>query len=384
MLAFAIRIAVIFSSQTTFLFILMPQYLSSSGIEIYKISYLFGLTKFVKILSTFPFGYMFDKKPKLTLFISILLKFIATILLFFVSIEKNLITIIVAILIGLSQGAIFIKTDTFVYNYLKDINKVDLFPKYISVYYLLSNIIYTAIIFSSGIILGKSNYNIIFILSSIIIILSGIALHFTPNYKIERNRANIKDIKNLINQNNLLKMLVSLSILKAIVWQIPKLISIIIQKHNNIDMSMTNILSLLNLAIIIGCSISMIRIIKDVKKIVKIILFLIGSLILSALIFDSMFKIIIPVIIINLVYSTLEVSLERKIDIALPQNTRGTFFSISVIIMTLIQMFIFFIFGKLLENNIDYSITLSIILVPIFLFYLFFYKTINKKLSFYF
>ena len=132
--------------------------------------------------------------------INFLLGRLADIIAMFLLLNPTFQNLVLAMIIfGFSQGTIYGKYTSFIYNSLSASNKLNIFTKIASFYYFIFDISLSFMSFASALLLKKYDYNVLIYISIVMKIVSFVAiLYFIPNYKnsnlMQFKSASIKEI----------------------------------------------------------------------------------------------------------------------------------------------------------------------------------------------
>lgn len=373
---------------TSLISCVMIPYTKSLGMLPMQISVIITTKRLVRLFGDAFFGLLFDRfGAKIVFLIGRVMKLFCYFILFKYS---SFYMICVSMVIyGLAEGTIQGKVSSFIYNNLKANDKLYFFSKAMSLYYLFIDGHLALMKFLAGILLKQYGYNLI-INISIIMNLCSIIMIFLM---IPNNRQNnleqfvsksfldiLKTIKLIIKQDRIIIYIIAIyGILVFFAWQFGSIASMVML---DMGVSATNITwfgGIINICSIVGTIIS--YSLKDTLKLKNVcfILMAILSFGLISAISYNMYLFCIFMMIIDMMYVVLEVSIEKNLEIFSDKHIRGTAISLALIctnfIATIANLFIGFV-----AQYVNYKIGLTLIMFSLFTLFLFFsYKIIKYK-----
>ena len=180
---FFLSITTLFSVlNTSLICMVMVPFFKDNGMLPMQLSIILLAKKIVKLFSDSFFGILFDKYgAKYVFLIGRLIK-LGSYFVLYLAAPKLIFFVIAMVLDGLSYSAIHGKVSVFIYNNLSINNKINLYNRVVSAYYLLSNLLIALMSFSAGVLLKQYGYNLLIQISIITNILSLSLLFFIKNY----------------------------------------------------------------------------------------------------------------------------------------------------------------------------------------------------------
>ena len=362
------------------------QYFKDSGVLPLQLSIIIISKRILRLFCDILFGLIFDRFGAKTVFIlGRILKLTSYFVLLFFPVFEGF--IIAMLLDGASYSSIYGKISSYIYNNLSVRRKLRLFPKAMSMYYFCTEATVATMTFFSGLLLKIYGYNILIYISILTNVFSIILLiKFIPNNNskifIKYQAKSIKNIfltlKNVIKYEPKFLYLIGLyGISSFLAWQFNSISTLIF-----IDMgvSSANIAfcgAILKTVMCIGALLSMIFFSKGIeisKCTIYLFIVLLFGTITTCCYSKYLFYIFCLLIVSS--YTTIEVSIERKLEHYSDKTIRGTAVSLAMTFCSLVSIFSNLIVGFIAQKN-DYKTALLFLMLTltIFVTYLFFKLT---------
>lgn len=360
---------------TSLICCVLIQYFKDNGMLPLQLSIIIISKRILRLFCDTFFGIIFDRfGAKIVFLLGRLLKLTSYfILLYF----PTFFGFIIAMLLdGASYSSIYGKISSYIYNNLSARRKLKLFPRAMSLYYFCTNMTTSMMSFFAGILLLSSyKYNIIIYISILTNILSiCILIHFIPSRKISDLKFTNKSYKDIFvalkilltqQKSGFLSLICFYGIISFMAWQFCSISSLIL-----LDMGITSAQlaicgSVLKFTMSIGALMSFFMFTHGIKIrscVVLLTLILLFGII-SAIIYRPIIFYIFCITIV-LVYTLIEVSIERKIEYFSVKTIRGTIISIATTFCSLIaissNLFVGFI-----AQHYSYKLSLTLLLSSI-------------------
>lgn len=353
-----------------------------------QISILVTIKRLIRLVSDVFFGFIFDLfGAKIVFTIGRFLKLSSYIILL---LQPSFLTLCFAMVIyGFSEGTIQGKVSSFIYNNLKANNHLSLFSKAISMYYLVIDLHIALFSFLAGILLKHYGYNVVIYISIITNIISiGLILKLIPN-KSENNlhqfiSKSFKDIlqtlRFVVGQHNLFVYLIAMyGILVFFAWQFGSIASMVL-----LDMGMTGTgIAMLGSAVKICMAIGTLIPILIIKHTISLsnvsnILFFIISIGFISSITYNIYLFCIFMLLCDLFYVLIEVSLEKNLENLSDNTIRGTAISLAMTFANIVAG-VANLFIGIVAQYLNYRIALFAIMFIMFLSIVFLTFIVHKK-----
>ncbi len=376
---------------TSLISCVMIPYTKSLGMLPMQISIIITTKRLIRLFGDALFGILFDRfGAKIVFLIGRTMKLLCYfILLKYSSFQMICLSMVIY---GLAEGTIQGKVSSFIYNNLKANDKLYFFSKAMSLYYLFIDGHLALMKFLAGILLKQYGYNVIINVSIIMNLCSIIMIFFMIPSNKQNNLEQfvsksfldiLKTIKFIIKQDKIVIYIIAIyGILVFFAWQFGSIASMVML---DMGVSATNITwfgGIINICSIVGTVIS--YSLKDVLKLKNVCFILISilSLGLISAISYNMYLFCIFMILIDMLYVVLEVSIEKNLEVFSDKHIRGTAISLALIctnfIATIANLFIGFV-----AQYFNYKFGLILIILSLFIIFLFFsYKIIKYKKSY--
>lgn len=392
---FFLSITTLFSVLNTSLIcmVLVP-FFKDNGMLPMQLSIILLAKKIVKLFSDSFFGILFDKYgAKYVFLIGRLIK-LGSYFILYLATPKLIFFVIAMVLDGLSYSAIHGKVSVFIYNNLSINNKINLYNRVVSAYYLLSNLLIALMSFSAGVLLKQYGYNLLIQISIITNILSLSLLFFIKNYshnaREQTDNANNKkckkqpSIKTIINnvkimlkeQPIFLYLVVFYSIVNFMSWQFGSIASLILLDMGLSPIKLATAGAGLKIFMSIGCCLPIFALHNGIKinKCLNIFTIIILLGVLTSLIYSPVIMICFMYVMV-LLYATLQTSIEKTMDKISNIDIRATAISMATTLCTMITIISISLTGLIAEY---FSYQASFIVIALLL--LCFIVIIRKKI----
>ncbi len=373
---------------TTMISCMIIPYSKHLGMLPLQISIIAVSKRIVRIAGDGLMGLIFDRFGAKTLFIiGRLIKLARYIVLLY---SKTFIWLCIAMIIhGLSEGTIQGKVSSFVYNNLRANGKISFFPRAMSIYYFVINGYIGLINFVASALLNMYDYDILIKVSIAINIVSiYLLVSLIPNnsqnnldqFISKSFKEILKTTSVVVKNNNIVLYIIAIyGILVFFAWQFGSVASMIL-----LDMGMTAsdialIASVVRMCTVVGSIISIyfFKSALSVDKIVICILALVAFGTVSAVVYDT-YTFCAFMMLINLCYVFLEVSLEKNLEQFSNKTVRGTVISFAMICGNLVAVVANLVVGFIAKYA---SYRASIISILVVIFILIFCLLSNLKLE---
>ena len=284
------------------------------------------------------------------------------------------------VLDGLSYSAIHGKVSVFIYNNLSINNKINLYNRVVSAYYLLSNLLIALMSFSAGVLLKQYGYNLLIQISIITNILSLSLLFFIKNYSHNNTREQTDNtnnkkckkqpsIKTIINnikimlkeQPVFLYLVVFYSIVNFLSWQFGSIASLVLL---DMGLSPTNLATAgagLKIFMSIGCCLPIFVLHNGIKIKQCLNLFISIAIlgIITSIIYSKYMMIFFMYFMVSL-YAVIQTSIEKTMDKISNIEIRATAISMATTLCTMITIISISLTGLIAEY---FSYKLSFIII---------------------
>ena len=383
---FFLSITTLFSVlNTSLICMVMVPFFKENGMLPMQLSIILLAKKIVKLFSDSFFGILFDKYgAKYVFLIGRLIK-LGSYFVLYLAAPKLIFFVIAMVLDGLSYSAIHGKVSVFIYNNLSINNKINLYNRVVSAYYLLSNLLIALMSFSAGVLLKQYGYNLLIQISIITNILSLSLLFFIKNYSHNNTREQTDNtnnkkckkqpsIKTIINnvkimlkeQPIFLYLVVFYSIVNFMSWQFGSMASLILLDMGLSPTKLATAGAGLKIFMSIGCCLPIFLLHNGIKinKCLNIFTIIILLGVLTSLIYSPVIMICFMYVMV-LLYATLQTSVEKTMDKISNIEIRATAISMATTLCTMITIISISLTGLIAEYfsyKLSFFITMSLLL----------------------
>ena len=384
---FFLSITTLFSVLNTSLIcmVLVP-FFKDNGMLPMQLSIILLAKKIVKLFSDSFFGILFDKYGAKYVFLTGRLIKLGSYFVLYLATPKLIFFVIAMVLDGLSYSAIHGKVSVFIYNNLSINNKINLYNRVVSAYYLLSNLLIALMSFSAGVLLKQYGYNLLIQISIITNILSLSLLFFIKNYSHNNTREQTDNtnnkkckkqpsIKTIINnikimlkeQPVFLYLVVFYSIVNFLSWQFGSIASLVLL---DMGLSPTNLATAgagLKIFMSIGCCLPIFVLNNGIKIKQCLNLFISIAIlgIITSIIYSKYMMIFFMYFMVSL-YAVIQTSIEKTMDKISNIEIRATAISMATTLCTMITIISISLTGIIAEYK---SYQLSFIIITSLLLY---------------
>ena len=384
---FFLSITTLFSVlNTSLICMVMVPFFKDNGMLPMQLSIILLAKKIVKLFSDSFFGILFDKYgAKYVFLIGRLIK-LGSYFVLYLATPKLIFFVIAMVLDGLSYSAIHGKVSVFIYNNLSINNKINLYNRVVSAYYLLSNLLIALMSFSAGVLLKQYGYNLLIQISIITNILSLSLLFFIKNYSHNNTREQTDNtnnkkckkqpsIKTIINnikimlkeQPVFLYLVVFYSIVNFLSWQFGSIASLVLL---DMGLSPTNLATAgagLKIFMSIGCCLPIFVLNNGIKIKQCLNLFISIAIlgIITSIIYSKYMMIFFMYFMVSL-YAVIQTSIEKTMDKISNIEIRATAISMATTLCTMITIISISLTGIIAEYK---SYQLSFIIITSLLLY---------------
>ena len=384
---FFLSITTLFSVlNTSLICMVMVPFFKDNGMLPMQLSIILLAKKIVKLFSDSFFGILFDKYgAKYVFLIGRLIK-LGSYFVLYLATPKLIFFVIAMVLDGLSYSAIHGKVSVFIYNNLSINNKINLYNRVVSAYYLLSNLLIALMSFSAGVLLKQYGYNLLIQISIITNILSLSLLFFIKNYSHNNTREQTDNtnnkkckkqpsMKTIINnikimlkeQPVFLYLVVFYSIVNFLSWQFGSIASLVLL---DMGLSPTNLATAgagLKIFMSIGCCLPIFVLHNGIKIKQCLNLFISIAIlgIITSIIYSKYMMIFFMCFMVSL-YAVIQTSIEKTMDKISNIEIRATAISMATTLCTMITIISISLTGIIAEYK---SYQLSFIIIMSLLLY---------------
>lgn len=367
--------------------VLIP-YFKISGMLPFQISILVTVKRLVRIGGDMFFGIIFDRfGAKVVFLVGRVMKFASYCILLY---KPSFFTLCLSMVIyGLSEGTIQGKVSSFIYNNLKANDKLSSFSKAMSYYYLVIDIHIAFLSFLTGVLLKKYDYNVIIYVSmvmnvfSILLILKLIPSNSQNNLNqfVSKSFVDVlKTLKDVIKNNNLFLYIILLyGVLVFFSWQFGSIASMVLLDMGMDGTGVAMIGSAVKICMAIGTFIPIIVIKKtlSLKEVSLAVLLLVSFGLISSITYN-IYIFCAFMLLFDIFYVVLEVSLEKNLEGVSNKTIRGTAISLAMTFCNIVAVITNLIVG-FIAQYMYYKIALILIMFVIFLLCLLLFFIFSKK-----
>ena len=305
-----------------------------------QISLLVTIKRLVRLVGDTFFGLIFDRFGAKIVFISgRLMKLISYLILLS---NHSFISLSIAMIVyGLSEGTIQGKVSSFIYNHLKANDKISAFSRAISAYYLVIDLHIALMSYIAGILLKIYGYTLVIHVSIITNIISlWLIVRFIPsnnsnginNFQAKSIKSIWITLKQVIASNHIFAYLIAMyGVLVFFAWQFGSIASMVLLDMGMDGTGVATLGSLVKICMAIGTLIP-IFIVKNSFSIktVSYTLFVLITFGSISAIYYNLYLFCAFMLIVDLTYVLLEVSIEKNLEQVSDKTIRGTAISLAM------------------------------------------------------
>ena len=324
--------------------VLIP-FLTNSGLLPLQLSIILLARKLVRLLSDSVFGMAFDKfGPKPVFLIGRLLKLSAYFLFLLpASFETYLLAVLVS---GVSYSSIYGKVGAYIYNTLSANGKVSLYPRAMSIYYFVMDILLASMHFVAAGLFKIYGYNLLIYISiamnitTVLIIMRVVpnakqsGLH---NYQAKSFKAIWQTLFEVAKKHpEFLYLLVFYGLINFLSWQFGSVASMILLDMGYTASGIAITGGACKIAMAVGCLVPMFVLHHgiSIRRCCYVFTAFVAFALATAICYNSIMMIAFMCGII-LCYTTVEVSIERTMDKVSDKRIRGTAISLAMTFCTI-------------------------------------------------
>ena len=350
--------------------VLIPFFKSVAMLPL-QISLLITIKRLVRLVGDTFFGLIFDRfGAKIVFLLGRLMKLVSY---FIILSNQSFIVLCIAMAIyGLSEGTIQGKVSSFIYNNLKANDKLSFFSRAMSAYYLVIDFHIALMSFVAGILLKMYGYNLVIYISIAMNIFSFfLLLKLIPDdnkdgvneFKSKSITDILSTLKTVVAKNYLFVYLIAMyGVIVFFAWQFGSIASMVLLDMGMDGTGVANLGSLVKICMALGTLIPIFIFKNSLSlNLVSLILFVLMSFGTVSAYLYNLYLFCIFMLIIDVLYVLLEVSLEKNLEQISDKTIRGTAISLAMtfsnIVAVIANLFIGFI-----AQYFNYKIALCSIL----------------------
>ena len=335
-----------------------------------QISILITIKRLIRIAGDAFFGLIFDRFGAKIVFISgRLMKLISY---FILLIDQKFTTLCFAMIIyGLSEGTIQGKVSSFIYNNLKANDKLSSFSRAISAYYLVIDVHIALMSFIAGILLKMYGYHLVIYISIIINVFSiWLLIKLIPKdnkdgvngFQAKSFKGIFLTLKSVVSKKQLFAYLIAMyGVLVFFAWQFGSIASMVLLDMGMDGTGVATFGSLVKIFMAIGTIFSFLFV-KNAFTLnqVSVSLLVLVAFGCVGAGFYNLYLFCVFMLIVDISYVALEVSLEKNLEQMSDKTIRGTAISLAMIFCNIIACIANLLIG-LIAQYFDYKTALCII-----------------------
>ena len=355
--------------------VLIPYFKSLSMLPL-QISILVTIKRLVRLFGDMFFGLVFDRFGAKIVFVSgRLMKLVCYFIFLF---NQDFITLCFSMLVyGLSEGTIQGKVSSFIYNNLKANDKLSAFSRAMSAYYLVIDMHIALMSFTAGILLKIYGYNFVIYISIVMNIISlWLLIILIPNdnkdgindFRSKSIKAILDTLRSIVLKNHLFAYLIIIyGILVFFAWQFGSIASMVLLDMGMDGTGVATLGSVVKICMAIGTLIP-VFIYKDALSLSKVGIILLSLIfigVISALSYN-IYLFCIFMLLVDVSYVILEVSLEKNLEQFSDKTIRGTAISLAMTFCNIVAVVANLLIG-IIAQYLSYKIALCLILCSAFI-----------------
>ena len=361
---------------TSLICVVLIPYFKDSGMLPLQLSSLLLIKKVGRLVFDSFFGLMFDRFGAKPIFIvGRLCKLISFVVLLC---EPSFSVFAVSMLFdGISYSSVYGKIGAYTYNTLSFNNKLQFYPRAMSIYYFVNSAIISTMSFTASILLKQYGYHFLVVISIFLNIFSILFMIFVipKNTKQEDKKfvsSSFKDIISIVlsvskEKPQFLYLLLFYGLVNFFSWQFGSISAMILLDMGFQNSSVIQIGAMCKIAMAVGCFISF-TFFKNGIKLKSCLnifsLFVVIGLITSFIYDGYILSVLMCVIVLS--YTTIEVSIEKTLDSVSNPKIRGTAVSLAMTFCNIFTMTSLALTG-VLAQMFGYKVALIVIVGVVFL-----------------
>lgn len=377
---------------TSLICVVLVPFFKDSGILPLQLSMLILMKKLGRLLFDSVFGLLFDRfGAKKVFFIGRVSKLISFVILLQ---EPSFKVFALSMLFdGISYSAMYGKIGAFIYNTLSAHEKLNFYTRAMSVYYFSTSVFISSASFLAALLLKYYGYNLLIQISIILNILSILILLFiipsNKENKVEKFVSrSVKDIiitiKILIKrQPQFLYLLFFYGLVNFLSWQFGSISAMILMDMGLKSSAVVSVGATCKVILAVGCCLSyfLSNGIK-IKKCTNIFTCFVAFAIVTAVLYNEYIMMAFMYSIV-LIYTTIEVSIEKNLDRVSDKRIRGTAISLAMTFCNIFTMASLALVGFIAQYFSYHTafVVITIIVSAITLFVVFKLRRFDKIVS---
>ena len=344
---------------TSLICVVLIPYFKDSGMLPLQLSSLLLIKKVGRLVFDSFFGLMFDRFGAKPIFIiGRFCKLISFVVLLF---EPSFSVFAVSMLFdGISYSSIYGKIGAYTYNTLSFNNKLQFYPRAMSIYYFVNSAVISTMSFTASILLKQYGYHFLVIVSICLNIFSILFMIFVipKNTKQEDKKFVSKSLKDIVKivlsvskeKPQFLYLLLFYGLVNFFSWQFGSISAMILLDMGFQNSSVIQIGAICKIAMSVGCCISIIFFKNGIKlkSCLNIFtIFVLFGLATSFIYNGYILSVLMCVMVLS--YTTIEVSIEKTLDKVSNQKIRGTAVSLAMTFCNVFTMLSIALVGIIAE-----------------------------------
>ena len=361
---------------TSLICVVLIPYFKDSGMLPLQLSSLLLIKKVGRLVFDSFFGLMFDRFGAKPIFI--IGRFCKLISFLILLCKPSFGVFAISMLFdGISYSSIYGKIGAYTYNTLSFNNKLQFYPRAMSIYYFVNSAIISTMSFTASILLKQYGYHFLVVISICLNIFSILFMIFVipKNTKQEDKKFVSNSFKDIISivlsvskeKPQFLYLLLFYGLVNFFSWQFGSISAMILLDMGFQNSSVIQIGAMCKIAMAVGCFISFIFFKNGIKlkSCLNIFSFFVVIGLATSFIYNG-YVLSVLMCVVVLSYTTIEVSIEKTLDKVSDPKIRGTAVSLAMTFCNIFTMSSLALAG-ILAQMFSYKLALIVIVGVVFL-----------------
>ena len=346
---FTIKISTFGALHATLFSTLMIPFLKANGLLPLQLSFILVVKRITRVFFDLFIGVVFDRfDARFVFLLGRVLKICSLSLLLFIKPSFELF-LIVMFLEGVSYSCTYGKPDSYIYNQLQHHSTTDIYPRIVSIYYVVMDLAISFSAFLGGFIFSKYGYSPVIAISIFTTILAIIVvMDFIPKkdqhesestYTTKSFKETIITVAGLIKKSpQLIHLILMYGILQFFAWGFFQIASMIWLDIGFDGAKISYVQSINNILLVVGSSLPIFLCKKGINlRLCSCLVCFEGAFLLLTSTFYSAILLVGFELIVMFIFTVLEVSIEKKFEFFSDKRVRGTIVSVALSISNFID-----------------------------------------------
>ena len=372
---------------TSLICVVLIPYFKDSGMLPLQLSSLLLIKKVGRLVFDSFFGLMFDRFGAKPIFI--IGRFCKLISFVVLLCEPSFSVFAVSMLFdGISYSSIYGKIGAYTYNTLSFNNKLQFYPRAMSIYYFVNSAVISTMSFTASILLKQYGYHFLVVISICLNIFSILFMivAIPRNTKGEDRKFVSKSLREIVKivlavakeKPQFLYLLLFYGLVNFFSWQFGSISAMILLDMGFQNSSVIQIGAICKIAMAVGCCISIIFFKNGIKLSSCLNIFSVFAVVglATSFIYNGYILSVLMCVMV-LSYTTIEVSIEKTLDKVSDPKIRGTAVSLAMTFCNIFTMSSLALAG-ILAQMFSYKVALAVIVFLVLVLFFIINKNLKK------